>query len=461
MLMLTRNDFYPYQEHGVEHILDNPACGLFLEMGLGKTATSLTGIDILMNDMLEVDRVLVIAPKRVAESVWEEEAKKWEHLRHLKFAKILGTEAQRLTALRSKADIYLINRENVAWLVGFYGSKFPFDMVVIDELSSFKSAKSIRFKALRRVRPQVKRVIGLTGTPAPNGMIDLWSQMYLLDKGERLGKTLTEYRDNYFKPGKRKGEVIYTYDLKTSEYESLIHKKISDICISMKSKDYLKLPKRIDRNIDVRFPKKIMDLYEQFEEDQVMALRDQEITAVNAAALTTKLMQFANGAIYDDDKKYHEIHQEKLKALEEIADVSNGKPLLVFYTFKHDVERILAYLKSYKPEKLTQPTQIDRWNKGEIPIMLGHPASMGHGLNLQAGGHNIVWFGSTYSLELYQQAIARLDRQGQKFSVINNRLLAYGTIDEAIVNSTTKKAYSQDILMDAVKARMKKYGVYI
>lgn len=447
---------WPYQEFATKHVIENPFSGLFLDMGLGKTVSTLTAVNQLMFDDLEVNKVLVIAPKRVAEDTWTTETAKWDHLKHLRVSVVLGTERQRKEALKAKADIYVINRENVAWLVGFYQSAFPFDMVVIDELSSFKSAKAIRFKSLRMVRPLIKRVVGLTGTPAPNGLIDLWPQMYLLDQGERLGKTITRYRENYFTPGRRNGQVIFDYKLK-AESEQAIYDKIADICISMNAKDYLSLPERITRDVEIHLPAALKAKYDEFERDQILALENlDEISAVNAAALTNKLLQFANGAVYDSKKDWHEVHKAKLDALEEIVDTSNGQPVLVFYSYKHDLERIQKRLRAYKPRTLDSRQDIQDWNDGKIQVLLCHPASAGHGLNLQAGGNIIVWFGLTWSLELYQQANARLDRQGQTKPVIVHRLIIIGTMDEDVSKAIERKTAGQDALMDAVKVRILK-----
>jgi SNF2 family DNA or RNA helicase len=448
---------WPYQDFATKHVIDNPFSGLFLDMGLGKTVSTLTAVDKLMFDDLEVNKVLVIAPKRVAEDTWTTEATKWDHLKHLRVSVVLGTERQRKEALKAKADVYVINRENVAWLVGFYQSAWPFDMLVIDELSSFKSAKAIRFKALRLVRPLIKRVVGLTGTPAPNGLIDLWPQLYLLDQGERLGKTITRYRENYFTPGRRNGQVVFDYKLK-AESEQAIYDKIGDICISMKAKDYLTLPERITRDVEIHLPAAIKEKYEEFERDQILALENiEDISAVNAAALTNKLLQFANGAVYDANKDWHTVHNAKLDALEEIVEVANGQPVLVFYSYKHDLERIKKRLKAYKPRTLDSREDIQEWNDGKIQLLLAHPASAGHGLNLQAGGNIIVWFGLTWSLELYQQANARLDRQGQTKPVIVHRLIVFGTMDEDVSKAIERKTEGQDALMDAVKARIQKH----
>lgn len=460
--------FHPhtYQEHGIEHIVDHPASGLFLDMGLGKTGTTLTAIDKLIFDLCEVTKVLVIAPLFVADNVWTAERDKWDHLQHLVISKVLGSEKERKEALKQKADIYVINRENVAWLVAFYGGAWPFDMAVIDESSSFKSAKSARFKALRMVRPKIKRIVALTGTPVPNGLLDLWPQLYLLDQGERLGKTLTSYRERYFTPGKRNGYVVYEYKLKKDDidilgddyYQKEIYDKIGDICISMKAEDWLDLPERIDRTIEVKLPADIKKQYDDFERKQVLALDEQEISAVNAAALSNKLLQFANGAIYDSEGDWVEVHKEKLKALEEIIESASGHPVLVAYSYKHDLERMMEYLKAYKPEHVKTKGIIERWNKKQVPLMLAHPASAGHGLNLQAGGNIIVWFGlPNWNLELYQQFNARLHRQGQLEKVIIHHLVTKGTMDEDQLKVLGNKGNVQELLMQAVKARVKKY----
>lgn len=456
---------HQYQQHCTEHVINNAAAGLFVGMGLGKTVSTLTAISQLMYDDLEVDKVLVIAPKLVAQRTWTAEIEKWEHLHHLKVSKILGSEAERKAALLCKADIYLINRENVVWLIGYYGSAFPFDMVVIDELSSFKSAKSERFKALRKIRPLVKRVVGLTGTPAPNGLIDLWPQLYLLDRGERLGTTLTGYRERYFTKNAYtpfgKYELIKDSNAeKTGEniFEKRIYDKISDICISMKAEDYLQLPKRVDSNVFVDFTSSLQEKYNDFEREQVLALEDNEqISAINAAALTGKLLQFSNGAVYDESKNYLEIHDLKLQLLAEDVEAANGNPFLLFFQFRHDVDRIKKHLKHLHPEELDSPKQIDKWNKGEIPFLLAHAASAGHGLNMQDGGNLMGWFGVPWSLELYLQAVARLDRQGQKKPVINRRYAIRGTMDERVMNCLENKNLGQNALIDAIKAIVKKY----
>ena len=448
---------HEYQKHAIGHILDVKYSALFLDMGLGKTACTLTAINTLIYEELEIEKVLVIAPKRVAETVWTDEIAKWEHTKHLRVSKVLGSPKQRREALLRDADIYVINRENTAWLVGERSVR-PFDMLVIDELSSFKSPKSQRFKSLRTLRPQLKRVVGLTGTPAPNSLIDLWSQIWLLDMGERLGRFVTGFREKYFTPAGHNGNVVYEYKLR-ADGERQIHAKISDICISMRAKDWLDLPDRIDRVVNVRLSTETRERYEDFERRQVIAFEDEtDISAVNAAALSNKLLQFANGAIYDEEKNFREVHRHKLEALDEILDAANGKPVLTYYSFRHDAARITAHMKKYKPVHLNGRGDIEKWNNREIRLLLAHPASAGHGLNLQAGGNIIVWFGLTWSLELYQQANARLHRQGQSNSVVVHHLVASATMDEDVVKALTRKADCQNALLEAVKARIGKYG---
>lgn len=446
---------YNYQNYSIDHIINNNAAGLFLDMGMGKTVTTLTAIDNLLF-LGEVNKVLVIAPLRVAEDTWSKETEKWDHLKHLKISKVLGKEKDRIKALNAVADIYVINRENVEWLVKNNFTTWDFDMVVIDELSSFKSAKAKRFRELRKVRPYFKRIVGLTGTPAPNSLIDLWPQVYLLDGGNRLGKTITGYRDRYFNPGRRNGYTVFNWELKEGA-EKAIHEKIKDICISMSAKDYLDLPERIDNTIEVKLPLQADKKYKELEKELVLEIEQSDIVASNAAVLTNKLLQFSNGAIYTEDKSIVEMHEEKLKALLDVIEASNGKPVLVFYNFQHDYERITAFLKKSKhnPMKLNDSKDIDKWNKGEIPILLVHPASAGHGLNLQYGGSIIVWFGLTWSLELYQQANARLHRQGQKEVVVINHIVSKDTVDEDVMRALSSKEINQNMLLEAVKARLK------
>lgn len=453
---MNESNLHEYQKFAVQHIIDHPFDLLLLSMGLGKTVSTLTAIKKLMHEYLEVSKVLVIAPKRVAESTWSDEIQVWDHLKGMTISKILGSEKQRKTALKASADIYIINRENVVWLVSHLQGYWPFDMVVIDELSSFKSSKSARFRALRLVRPKMSRVVGLTGTPGD--LLALWSQMYLIDMGQRLERTITSYRNKYFRPGRSNGQIVFDYKLNNGSEEA-IYKQIGDICISMKAEDYLQLPERIDRTVEVHLPEKITNQYLDFEKEQVLALEneDGDISAVNAAALSNKLLQFANGAIYDSERNVHDIHTEKLEALEEIVEAANGQSVLVFYSFRHDVSRILRKLKTYHPKEIGGPEDIKAWNEGDIPLLLAHPASAGHGLNLQAGGHIVVWFGLPWSSELYQQANARLYRQGQNKPVIIHHLIASGTMDEDVMKALGNKIDKQEALMQAVKARIQRW----
>ena len=454
---MDERDLHGYQRAAVDHIIDHPFCGLFLDMGLGKTVSTLTAIKRLYG-LFEIGRVLVIAPKRVAEDTWTTECAKWEHLRSLSVSKVLGTERQRREALAVSSDIYVINRENVAWLVSHLGGAWPFDMVVIDELSSFKSNKSERFRALRRVRPLMHRVVGLTGTPSPNGLIDLWPQLYLIDMGERLGRTVTGFRTRYFTPGRTNGQVVFDYRARNGSEEE-IHRLIGDICISMKAEDYLSLPDLVDIPVEVSMPEDCRVRYEAFERDRVLELAKEgtDISAVNAAALTGKLLQYANGAVYDEDMNVHELHGAKLDALEEIVEQAAGEPVLVFFQFRHDAQRITKRLKAYCPKEMSGSGDIAAWNAGRIKVLLAHPASAGHGLNLQRGGHIVVWFGLPWSLELYLQANARLHRQGQDKPVRMYRIMTRGTMDADVAKALEGKKAGQDALMEAVKARIKKY----
>lgn len=457
---MNENNLHGYQQAAIEHIMKHSHCGLFLDMGLGKTVSTLTAVKKLIYEELDIENALVIAPKRVAENVWSTEIDKWQHLSGLKISKIIGNEKQRRAALAQKADIYIISRDNVAWMAGVYGGgMLPMDMLIIDESSSFKNPRSLRFKALKKTQAAFKRVVILTGTPAPNGLIDLWSQLFILDRGERLGKTISSYREAYFRPGKTNGSIVYNYNLQSGG-EERIHAQIGDICMSMKAKDYLDLPKRIDNFIEIEFPNKLKKQYDDFEKSQVLELisHHEEISALNAAALSNKLLQFANGAVYDSDKNYHVVHDLKLDALEEIIEQANGKPVLVAWTYRSDMERILERMRAYKPVQLKTEQHIKDWNAGKIQLMLMHPASGGHGLNLQAGGNIIVWFGQTWSLELYQQFNARLDRQGQTESVIVNHLIAKGTLDRDVIQAQRLKSSKQEGLMQAIKAKINKYS---
>lgn len=448
-----------YQRFAIKHVEDHPEAGLFLDMGMGKTVSSLTAADEMLNNSFEVSTVLVIAPKRVAEDTWTTEADKWDHLHHLLISRVLGDQKERLAALRKKADIYVINRENVVWLVELYRRDWPFDMVIIDELSSFKSNQAKRFKALRQVRPMIKRIVGLTGTPAPNGLIDLWPQIYLLDRGERLGKTITGYRQRYFSPEKSNGHVVYSWALKEGA-EDAIHNKISDICVSMSADDYLEMPNLIENDIRIQLEEEALKKYKELEREKLLEIDDNEITAMTAASVYNKLLQMANGGVYDDEGNTIKIHDQKTEALKEIVDTANGQPVLVFYNYRHDFHRLMTAFCGMHPRTIQTQTDIQAWNRGEIPLLLAQPASMGHGLNLQAGGHIIVWFGLTWSLELYQQANARLYRQGQQHGVVIHRLIAGGTVDEEVIKRLAGKDQAQSSLLEAVKARIEEAKKY-
>lgn len=442
---------HDYQQRAKDYIVEHKAAGLFLEMGLGKTIITLTAVNELMYDRFEITRALVIAPLRVASTVWAEEAEKWTHTRHLRIAKVLGSRQQRTEALHRDADIYVINRENVPWLVEYLGGRWPFDMVVIDELSSFKSPQAARFKALRKVMPAVKRVVGLTGTPAPNGLIDLWSQIYLLDRGEALGKTLGGYRERYFTPGRRNGYTVFDWHLKQGA-EKAIFRAIEPLCVSMRAQDYLTLPERSERLIWADMDVSAVRFYEKLKQEHAAMLAECEITAQNAAVVIGKLMQVANGAIYDDQHQAQRIHDAKLQCLEELIEAANGQPVVVCYTFKHDLQRLME--KFPEARTISTPDDVKAWNEGKIPVLLIHPASAGHGLNLQKGGHIMIWFGLTWSLEQYQQANARLHRQGQEMPVQIYHILTRGTVDERVMRILEQKEVGQDALIDAVRAEL-------
>lgn len=449
---------HKYQEYATQRILDTPYIALLLEMGLGKTVSTLTAIDLLLNDYFEANRVLVIAPLRVAEDTWSREIEKWDHLRHLRISKVLGSVAQRRKALKADADIYVINRENVEWLVSELGTKWDFDTVVIDELSSFKNHQSKRFRALRRVRPMMKRVIGLTGTPAPNSLIDLWPQIYLLDQGERLGKTITGYRERYFIPGERSGHIVYKWHEK-KEAEQRIYEAISDIAVSMKAEDWLELPERIDRVVPIRLSEQARALYKKLERDLLLPYQDADVVASTAAVLSNKLLQMASGAVYDEEKGVKLIHDAKLDALEDIIEAAQGKPVMVFYNFKHSLERIQQRFPQARTLRKGKDGNEDirAWNNDEIPLLLLHPKSAGHGLNLQESScQTVVWFDQIWSLEEDQQANARVHRQGQTRRIVVMRLVAEGTMDEEAVEALERKAAGQEALMQAVKARIEK-----
>lgn len=416
--------------------------------------TTLTAVDKLLNDYLEEGPVLVIAPKRVAENTWSKEADKWEHLKHLKVSRVMGTEKQRLAALKADADLFVINRENVVWLVDLLGQRWPFPIVIIDELSSFKSAQAKRFKALRRVRGRIKRIIGLTGTPRPNSLEDLWPEMYLLDQGERLGKTLTQFRARYLLPDKMNGHIVYSYRPREGA-EAEVYDRLADICMSVKKEDVISLPGQEYIDVELEAPPALLKQYKKFERDKVLECLDEngEIVAGSAAALTNKLLQFANGAIYDIDGGVHELHTVKLEALEEMLEAAGGEPVLVLYAYKHDAERIRQRITC---RALDTPGDIDAWNRGEIPVALAHPASIGHGLNLQTGGHIIIWYGLTWSLELYQQANERLNRPGQQHVCRIYHLILKGTHDERVLKALANKDKGQAAAIEALRLEIVK-----
>lgn len=442
---------HEYQVYATEYILNHPIAAVLLDMGLGKSVITLTAIFDLTLDSFLVRKVLVIAPLRVARDTWPAEIEKWDHLKGLKYTLAVGSEVKRKTAFMERAQVYIINRENVEWLITRSGIPFDFDMVVIDELSSFKSHQAKRFKSLMRVRPKVKRIVGLTGTPSSNGLMDLWAQYRLLDMGQRLGRFIGRYREDYFVPDKRNQQVIFSYKPKPGAEEE-IYKLISDITISMKGTDYLKLPDLVINEVPVKLSEKEMKTLDTMKRDLITTVKGEEITAANAAALSGKLLQMANGAVYDDHGTVLHIHDRKLDALEDLIEAANGKPVLIAYWFKHDLSRIQ---KRFDVEVLSTSDSIKRWNDGEIPLAVIHPASAGHGLNLQAGGSTLVWFGLTWSLELYQQTNARLWRQGQKETVVIHHLIAKGTIDERVMKALNDKNNTQSALIDAVKATLK------
>lgn len=440
---------YPHQEAGVDWIIQHPACGLIWGMGTGKTVTTLTALDRLLHDFLEDGPVLVIAPKRVALDTWTTESEGWAHLHHLRVSVVIGTAKQREEALLTKADIYVINRENVVWLTEHFGGRWPFPIVVVDELSSFKSAQSKRWKALRRVRGRIRRIIGLTGTPRPNGLEDLWPQMYLLDLGERLSKTLGGFRGRYLIPEKCNGPIVYSYKPKEGA-EAEVYDRISDICMSIKKEDVLSLPGQIYTDIHVQPPKALLKKYKDFERDKVLECLDAdgEVVAGSAAALTNKLLQFANGAIYDLDGGVHELHDLKLEALEELVEQAGGDPVLILYAYKHDEARISSRIPC---RKLDTAQDIKDWNEGKIPVAIAHPASIGHGLNLQYGGHILIWFGLTWSLELYQQANERLNRPGQTEVCRIFHIVLKGTHDERVLGALARKEKGQTAAIEALR----------
>ena len=442
---------HSYQEYAVKFIESHPISALFLDMGLGKTSITLTAVNELLFDSFEVRKVLVIAPLRVARNTWCDEIKKWDHLRNIKYSIVVGTEKERIFALNKRADIYIINRENVDWLVNKSGYKFDFDMIVIDELSSFKNHQSKRFKSLMKIRPNVKRIVGLTGTPSSNGLMDLFAEFKVLDLGERLGYFIGQYRNTYFKPDKTNGAIVYSYKPLPNAEDS-IYERISDITVSMKASEYLKMPELVVSNYKVEMSKYEKKQYDEMKKNLNCEIKDGEITVSNAGSLSNKLSQFANGAVYDDEQNIVEIHSRKLDALEDIIESMNGKPLLVAYWYKHDLQRIK---KRFDVREIKTGKDIADWNKGKIPVALIHPASAGHGLNLQQGGSTLVWFGLTWSLELYQQTNGRLYRQGQKNTVVIQHIVTKGSIDEQILKALERKNKTQEDLIEAVKANLK------
>lgn len=448
---------HKYQEYAIQRILDTPYIALLLEMGLGKTVSTLTAVDMLLKDF-EVIKPLVIAPLRVAEDTWSREVEKWDHLQHLRISKILGSADHRRKALRADADLYVINRENVEWLVSELGTGWDFDMVIIDESSSFKNHQSKRFRALRRVRPMIERVVELTGTPAPNTLIDLWPQIYLLDQGERLGKTITGFRDRYFLPGARSGHIVYDWKAK-QEAEERIYEAIGDIVVSMKAEDWLELPEKIELTVPIKITGEPWELYKKLERDLLLEYEDADVVAQTAAVLSNKLLQMASGAVYDESRGVKLIHDTKLDQLEDDIEAANGKPVMVFYYYQHSLERIQRRFPQARILRKGKDGNEDirAWNNDEIPILCLHPKSAGHGLNLQDSScQTLIWFDQIWSLEEYLQANARVHRQGQKNRVVIRRYVAEGTMDEEAVEAIERKNTGQEALMQAVKARIER-----
>ena len=451
---------HSYQRHCINKILETKKLGLFLDMGLGKTVTTLTAVKELKYNRFQVCKVLVIAPKKVAEGTWTKEAAKWDHTKMLRVSPVLGSQAKRIRALNTPADLYVINRENVCWLVDYYRNAWPFDMVVIDESSSFKSHSAKRFKALAGISSRISRMVELTGTPSPNGLADLWSQVYLLDGGERLGKRYSQFRERYFQPDKRGADgMVYSYEAKPGTEESILA-KISDICISMKAEDYLELPDLTYHEIPVELDKKSWKAYQDLERKMILELPedDELISVTSAAALSNKLLQLANGAVYDEDRQVHEVHDCKIEAFLELVESLQGKPVLVFYNYQHDRERILKALakSGLRIRELKTTQDEDDWNAGRIDILLTHPASSAYGLNLQQGGNHVIWFGLTWNYELYTQASKRLHRQGQVNKVIIHHLVSTGTRDEDVMAALRRKDDVQNWVMESLKARIRR-----
>lgn len=448
---------HSYQRYCINRVLTTPALGLLLDMGLGKTVITLTAVNDLKYNQFAVNKVLVIAPKKVAESTWAKEKEKWDHLKLLRISTVLGSQVKRIKALNTPADLYVINRENIPWLVDYYRNAWPFDMVIVDEFSSFKNHNAKRFKSLKWVRPHIKRIVGLTGTPAPNGLLDLWAQVFLLDGGERLGKTITGFREKYFEPDQRNRERVFTYAPKAGADEA-IQRLIGDICVSMKAEDYLELPDITYNNIPVVLDSKAEKAYQKLETEMLLQVDESTIDAGSAAVLTNKLLQLCNGAVYDENRNIVGIHDCKIERFMELVEELNGKPALVFYNFQHDKERIKKALSRthLRVRELKTPQDETDWNNREIDILLAHPASAAYGLNLQQGGNHVIWFGLNWSLELYQQANKRLHRQGQTEKVIIHHLVVEGGVDEDVVKALEDKTSTQDRLMLALKARIER-----
>lgn len=447
---------HPYQQHCTEMILRLPALALWLDMGLGKSVITLTAIQRLRYDLLQVGKVLIVAPKKVAEATWQQEAQKWDHLQLLRISTVLGSTRQRVLALAAPADIYIINRDNVAWLVDYYQHAWPFDMVVLDESSSFKNQQSKRWKKLKAIRPHIRRIVELTGTPAPQNLLDLWPQIYLLDEGRRLGRTVGSFRERYFTPDKRNATTIFTYKPREGA-EQAVQALLSNICISMKAKDYLELPDILEHDIPVVLDAPAAKAYKQLEKDMLLQLGPQEvITAGTAAVLTNKLLQLCNGAMYDEFHQVHPIHDCKLEAFMELLEQLNGQHALVFYNFQHDRDRLLTAMRKtrLRVRAFSGPQDAEDWNAGLVDVLLAHPASCAYGLNLQQGGHHVVWFGLNWSLELVLQANARLHRQGQQEPVIVHRLIVQGGVDEDVVAALENKDAVQESLLASLKARI-------
>lgn len=447
---------HPYQSYCISRILDTPAIGLYLDMGLGKTVITLTAVSELIYNRFAVRRCLIIAPKKVAEATWNLEAEKWEHLKHLRFSKILGTQQQRIRAACAAADIYIVNRENVVWLVDYFRNDWPFDMVVIDESSSFKNARAKRFKSLTWIRPHVSRVVELTGTPAPNSLADLWAQLYLLDGGLRLGKTITGFRERYFSANTHGGHFT-TYEAKTDAQDS-IQRKIGDICISMKSEDYLQLPELVYDVIPVQLDQKAAKAYTELEREMLLQIDETVIDAGTAAVLSNKLLQLCNGAVYDSTGAIRKLHDCKLEAFAELIERLNGQSALVFYNFRHDCDRLLGLCDKLKLKArvMKKPEDAEAWNRRELDILLAHPASAAYGLNLQHGGNHVVWFGLNWSLELFQQANKRLHRQGQKSTVFVHELVITDSRDMDVIAALEDKDATQNTLIESLKVRIRK-----